>query len=169
MRRMIGAILLLAAAFVLGLSLSGQAKRRVAELSGFHRFFSEIRDGIAGMQLPLDMLFSKKRSGVLADNGFYARLCDCVRVGTEKPLLTAIRAHAEIHGFALSEEDVRILSAFARELGSSDLETEIRRCDYHIAALARRCAEVGDAVASETRITRILPVCGASLLILLLL
>ncbi len=166
--RLIGAVLLLSAAVYLGAALSQCARQRVRELEAFCRFLSEIRDAIAGMQLPLDEIFAEKHTGVLSDNGFFAMLRAAAAEGADAPLAQTIAKCAGEGRLALSDEDLTCLRTFAAGLGQGDCQTEIRRCEYCLSRLEKRYAEAEKAAPAYIRMMRILPVSVAGLLIILL-
>lgn len=158
--RMMGAALLLALSLYFCRSLARMEQGRVRQTEGILLLLRSLRTHIACFRTPTDEIYAAFENPALAEIGFLATL-------REAGLAEALSQHAK--QLYLDEEELKLLSSFAEELGKSYCDDQLALCDYAQAqmeaALARRRAEAP----ARTRATRSLVLTGGLMLILVLL
>ena len=167
--RMLGAVLVLSISFYMGLALSGQARRRVAELEGFCRLLEALRDGIASLRLPVGEIYDHFSNETLEKNGFLA----CLRAKTAEdhvwdPLGEAVREMMDKRRLALLPADAAELLALSRDLGKNDSAGEIKRCEYYLARLSHILKTAEKDAPGDARVSRATSLCAGILAVLLL-
>lgn len=132
-RHLLG-VLLGALCICTGFSLGGEEVRRVRALSGFLELIAHVRYEISSFLTRRTELFLQFECADLSACGFLASLRSAEKLGSENPLYAALLESRE--SLALSKEDFRLLSEWARRLGEVDATEELARAEKTRAALS---------------------------------
>ena len=158
--RFLGASLLLTVCVRLCMSLSRAERDRVRQTEGFLLLLRHIRSCISCYRTPLREIWSGFENRALAECGFLARLR---RDGFAAALLS-------VKGrLYLDAEELRLLTAFACEIGKGRSQEQITLCNYTVERLESYYAKRVEEEPRRRRTANSLVIIGGLMLILVLL
>lgn len=153
--KLFGGLLVLLAGGLAAGTYARFEKKRLLVLDGWIELLLYIRGQIDCYLMPIDRILT------LADRDLL-RACS---VG--KPVTTLTQALRGAIPY-LDPESRRLLSALARELGSSYREEQLKRCDYYLQALQRQREKLEQALPNRIKLGATVSLCvaiGAAILL----
>lgn len=135
--------------------LSLYEKQRLRAIDGWLDLIFHIRTQIDCYLTPIGEIFAT------ADRNL---LLSCMGNGREDSPAALLR-HSRLY---LGQDAARLLESFAREIGASYREEQIKRCDYYIAALQNLRQKRTEELPARLRTKVSLCICGALAAVILL-
>lgn len=146
MTKIMGAVMLLAAAVGYGFVKIREERRKIAELDALCELVRYIRENIAHYMKPLPQIFASYNGGILEESGF---LGDCRRYG--------IRTAWENSDLALPEKCRRAMCDFANSIGGGYREDELNLCDYTLEQIDKARLTMREELAGKEKMYRTIP------------
>ena len=131
--KLIGAAMLLSAAFIISLMLNKKEDQKLLRLEGLCSLLRFFRIQIDCYCVPVGEIFLRCDESILQSCGVFVRPRD----------FESFLAYLPPH----EPEIAQILGSFCSELGSSSREDQLKSCDYHISKLC----ELRDAAALRAK------------------
>ena len=154
----VGALILLLSGFYTVMLLSRVQRGRQKRLECFLSLVRFIENEISCYMTPLDEIYRRFEGKELEDCGFLAVL----REKGMKQALTECKS-----ALCFSEEEERLLTEFASELGRSSREEQLRFCEYCRRMLEGYVTGGREDLPKRLRLCRCLVMTGSALIVLL--
>lgn len=151
----LGLFFLLGSGLLAGVMLVAFEQKRYRQAEGFLSLLRHIRLQIDCFSLPVSRILSTLPPQI-------RETCDIPANAHDFPELLANTR------LLLPAEACELLSSFAKELGSSYREEQLRLCDYYTARLVPYCERICQEHSRRVRLALILPIALAAALALLL-
>ena len=160
----LGSLLLLLAGGYLALSVSRYERRRLLVLDAYLSLIYHIKGQIDCYAMPIRDIFAMLDPVLLAaclgvDDPDVATAWRSQRLGVPESPLPALVEEGRLY---LSPEAERLLSSFARELGSTHREDQVARCDHYIAVLGEERHRLVESMTTRIRVGSTLCLCAAA-------
>lgn len=148
MIKIIGAVILLAAAFGYGYLKIREERRKIAETDALCDLVSFIRQNIAHYMKPLPDIFAaySDRCGLLEENGFI-EICRT----------NGIRAAWEETVFHLPDNVREAMADFVRSIGGGYREDELHLCDYTLEQFEKAGLKMREEIKGKEKLYRTIP------------
>ncbi len=154
--RLVGAVLILAAALVLAHSLAASARASVAQAEAYLALVRQIRRQIACYCRPVVEILRRLEPELLTACGLSA--------GTD-----SLASMLDAAVLSLPREGERVVRGLGRELGRGDLAEQLALCDAAAAELESIAVAARCRLPEQLRLIRCACLCGGLAVILLLL
>ncbi len=158
--RVMGALLLVGVACYVGFLFSSIQSGRQRRLESFLQLVRQIENEISCFQTPLEDIYHRFSCDELERCGFL----ECLR---SKGMLQAL--HEKKHKLCFSDEEWQLLVEFAKELGISYREEQLRGCAYYRRRLEEYCTRGREALPARLKLCRSLALTGGLLVAVMLL
>ena len=153
--KIIGSLAIIGAGVFCAVSLCGYHRRRLETLDGFISLIYYIKGQVECYARPISEIMQSLPPEIL-------RSCNCPRgARTLEELIDESKIF-------LDREELRLLTSFAGEFGSSFREEQTRRCDHYISMLRDRRAIASERLIPEMRSGSAVCICVSLCLMLLL-
>lgn len=146
--KLLGSALLLLAGIGNGALAVGREKEKLAVLDGWIELLRFIQEQIDCYLTPVEELL------LLADKALLEQ-CRCQRKDC------GLDAGLQRSAPSLQAESLRLLSAFAKEIGGSYREEQIKRCNYYRQALLSVRQKQAEELRGKSRLYRGMSICAA--------
>ena len=146
--KLLGCVTLLLMGGMGALTLVNLERKRLETLDGWIELIFHIRTRIDCYLTPIGEILATADTELLKP---------CQGVPTDRSLEALLQRGR----FLLSPEANRLLTAFAREIGCSYREEQVKRCDYYADALRRLRDKEFDALPARLRVRCALCLCAA--------
>ncbi len=156
----VGALILLLSGFYTVLLLSRVQRGRQKRLESFLSLIRFIENEVSCYMTPLDEIYRRFENKELEECGFLPAL-------REKGMKAALAECSS--SLCFSEEEERLLTEFASELGKSYREEQLRFCEYCRRMLESYVSGGREDLPKRLRLCRCLVMTGSALIVLLFL
>lgn len=146
MQKIIGAVILLAAAVGYGYIRISEERKKAAEADALADLIRTIRGNIAHYMKPLPEIFLSCTGGILEDNGFLP-LCRS----------KGIRAAWEAVPMKLPEKLRTVMTDFVSRIGGGYREDELHLCDYTLEQFDKVSREMRTEMENREKLYRTIP------------
>lgn len=146
--KLLGSAVLLIAGIGNGALAAGHEKEKLAVLDGWLELLRFIQEQIDCYLTPVEELLS------VADKALLEQ-CRCRR--KDRSLEAGLQRSAPV----LQAESLRLLSAFAKEIGGSYREEQIKRCNYYRQALLSVRQKQAEELCKKSKLYRGMSICAA--------
>lgn len=157
MTGILGAIIIIAAAFIWGRERANKEEEKLAILEGLLRFILYVKEEIVSFKTPLARIVEVFSDDALEKSGFSLFLKNHGVVGAEQVLFGKI-----------PKEAYGELSLFLKNLGGGYSEGQSALCDVVYSRLERSRDELSLTLSNRIRMYRLLPVLLAASVVILL-
>ena len=146
--KLLGILLILGAGGAGAYASDHAERRKLSVLDGWIALILYIRGQIDCYLMPLDEIFA------YAD---LPLLTACMGTRQERSPTALLQRSSPF----LDPESKRLLESFAREIGSSYREEQIKRCDYYLQILQKNRDQLASQLPARIRVSATLCICGA--------